>query len=191
MLVAKQLVTVGTITKNKKFLEYAEKAMNYTLAAQNDNGSWYYWGKPDTLLYNIDSPHTGYLLRSLYQIYKVNESKSILDAIIKGLNYLTKNFIGEHYEVSLFPNAYNYIFIYGCAEMILCLSTLSELFPDYFAIARKVANWAITNMRDEKSGYFHYRIYHSLHSKIPFIRKGQALMLRALTELYRKELENS
>ena len=37
MLVAKQLVTVGTITKNKKFLEYAEKAMNYTLAAQNDN----------------------------------------------------------------------------------------------------------------------------------------------------------
>ena len=58
---------------------------------------------------------------------------------------------------------------------------LSDFENSYLELGKKIAEWTIENMQDE-NGYFYYRIYKSGYiSKIPFIRWGQAWMLRGLS----------
>lgn len=183
LLISTRLFQTGTQLGDDDFIAAAEKTLNYTLNAQQDDGSWYYWGKPDKLLFVIDNHHTGFNLQSLHSIYKVTKSQRVYRAIEKGLDYYLKHFINAQYLPSLYPDNSDHVQINACAEMIFCLADLSDLFPDCLGTAQKIAFWTIENMQDKKHGYFYYNQYHSTTSKMPYIRTGQAWMLRALSEL--------
>ena len=70
--------------------------------------------------------------------------------------------------------------IHSCAQGIITFYELVDLEPKYLNMAKKIAEWSIKNMQDKK-GYFYYRIYKNTVDKTPYIRWGQAWMLRALS----------
>ena len=73
--------------------------------------------------------------------------------------------------------------IHSCSQGIITFYELSDFNNKYLDLANKIALWTIKNMQDT-NGYFYYRLYKSGYmSKIPFIRWGQAWMLRALSYL--------
>jgi hypothetical protein len=71
------------------------------------------------------------------------------------------------------------------------------MFPEAIQKAENVLNWSIKDLQDNK-GYFYYGILKSrltgirFRSKIPYIRWGQAWMLRAISRylLIRKQSLN-
>ncbi|MFX0140894.1 MAG: hypothetical protein ACFFDN_45065, partial [Candidatus Hodarchaeota archaeon] len=182
LFVAKQLIRIGHLTKNEEYNRIGEKSLQYTLSHQNGDGSWYYWGPPDKLLYNIDNFHTGYVLRAIYSIYLTTKEERLLHFIKKGLNYYLKNLFQQDVIPKLWYDGDYPIDIHCCAESILCLTLLSDHFPDCLGKAISVAKWTIKNMQ-HKRGFFYYRIYCYFTNKLPFIRWGQAWMLLALSNL--------
>ena len=182
MFCASILYRVGAITSEERYLKLAKNAVNYTISEQNENGSWYYFGYPEKMRGMIDNYHTGFVLRNLFEVYKITKDAELLSIIKKGLEFYTKNLF-EKAQIPKFHHNITYpIDIHACAESILCLSILSEVYPKAMEMAENVATWTIANMQS-RAGYFYYRKYHLFTSKIPYIRWGQAWMLYALSEL--------
>jgi len=188
LFVAEALIRVGNQINNQEFIEIGMKAVNYTLAEQNANGSFYYWGPQDEMLYNVDHYHTGFVLRALYSIYKTvasnpcgcSEASDLFVKIKRCYRHYLTNFFEDDTIPKLKPDSKYPINIHSCAEAILCLSTLSEDFSEGLEILKKTTMWTIDNMQDKK-GYFYYMIYPNRTIKIPYIRWAQAWMLNALS----------
>ena len=169
-----------------------QRLLNYILAQQNPNGSWYYFDKNDMPEGRnfIDSFHTCFVLENLYAIWKWQKDERLRDAIDRGYMFFKRHFINSDFSVSYF---YRYPYPTGievdircCAEAIHCLAVLSEIYPEALNLARKIAEWTIKNMQD-KDGYFYFRIYRTHKNRMPYTRWGQAPMLNALTALLMKE----
>lgn len=188
LLTAKQLIYVGSKINNSQYIELGQKAVNYVIANQNEDGSWYYRGTPDRLDYMIDNQHTGFNLECLFDVYQVDPKNYILDSIQKGLQYYKAHFVGDNYETCLYKDTYKHVTINACAEIILCFSRLSSQFPDLLPLAEGIAHWTIQTFQTPK-GYFAYKIYGGMKSKMAFIRTGQAWMMRALVEVIEKKNE--
>ena len=182
LFIAESLIRVGTEIGNSEFLQMGMKAINYTLAEQNPNGSFYYWGPPDKLLYKIDHYHTGFVLRALYSIYKITEERQLFSRIEKCYHHYLENFFENNMIPKIRPDSKYPINIHSCAEAILCLSTLSEDFHEGLETLERTTMWTIENMQD-KQGYFYYMMYPKRIIKIPYIRWAQAWMLYSLSNL--------
>ncbi len=187
LLVAEFLYNVAYLTGENKYREFAEPAVQFSLNHQNEDGSWYYGYWEDSeevevpLLKIIDNHHTGFVLRSLYGIYKVNPTDELKSAILKGFQYYVKLFsdIGQPYYSSekMYP-----VDIHACAEGILCPSLLAEVIPSAHVLAVFVLRWSWFYMRNRKTGELLYRRYKYFSSKITFPRWGVAWMFRAIAE---------
>ena len=182
LFIAEFLIRVGIEIDNSGFVQMGMKALNYTLAEQNPDGSFYYWGPPDKLLYNIDHYHTGFVLRSLYSIYLITKRRQLLPKIEKCYRYYLENLFENNMIPKLTQGNTYPINIHSCAEAILCLSTLSEDFPEGLETLERTTMWTIENMQDEH-GYFYYMMQPKRTIKIPYIRWAQAWMLNALSSL--------
>lgn len=191
LLVAEYLYIVSNITGDKKYIELAKPALDFTLNAQNENGSWFYgyWEEGDpseqALHYIIDNHHTGFVLRSLYSIYQLEPCDILKEKILKGFQYYATLFteFGRPYfaENKKWP-----VDIHACAEGILCPSILAEVIPAAHVLAVFVLRWSWFYMRNLKTGELYYRRYPLFISKITFPRWGVAWMFRAIAEyLYR------
>jgi len=172
---------MGTMSRNNGFIIKAGQAINYSLNQQNIDGSWYYWGRPEKKLGVIDVLHTGYVLRNLNEIYLINKSEKILNAIKKGFIYFKKNLIKNDMRPKYLHDRDYPVDIHHCAESIICFTKLNNLFKGNLKNAQKILNWCFENMYSSK-GYFYYRKYPFYKCKMPFLRWGQAWMLLALTE---------
>ena len=179
------LYRVGDEVNNDEYIKIAEDAIRYTLNAQNRDGSWYYFGHPETARGAIDNYHTGFILRNLHGVYKITGDGAVLKGIRKGLGFYTDNLLKDNVVPKFHHDIVYPIDIHACSESILCLSILSEIDPDAIKIAEDVVVWTIDNMQSG-DGYFYYRKYHLFTSKIPYIRWGQAWMLYALSELAKR-----
>lgn len=63
MLVSSLLACVGTRTHDRRYLDAAERGVQYTVQRQRPNGSWPYGERPG--LHWIDNFHTGYVIEAL------------------------------------------------------------------------------------------------------------------------------
>ncbi|MEX2690282.1 MAG: hypothetical protein Q6351_008180, partial [Candidatus Njordarchaeum guaymaensis] len=72
--------------------------------------------------------------------------------------------------------------IHSAAQGIITFHELKDLQPGYLEVAKRISKWVIEHMQDPE-GYFYYRIYKWYVDKTPYIRWGQAWMLRALSYL--------
>jgi rhamnogalacturonyl hydrolase YesR len=164
--------------------------MNFSVDEQNADGSFYYWSlreaqiphMTETTLKTIDHYHTGFVLRSLHSIYHVTGEKWVFQSLEKGYRFYRDHLFEDRRIPKLKPDFIYPVDIHSCAEAILCLSTLSDLFPEAIEYATNVFRWTIANMQD-KDGHFYYRKTEGKTNKIPYIRWGQAWMMRALTKL--------
>jgi hypothetical protein len=162
---------VSKLINKPEWEELAMKAVNYTISAQNEDGSFDYNGPPEKPLNFVDHYHTGFILRMLLSIWKLTHKEYVYNEIIPKLK----------------PDRLYRIDIHSCSESILCLSELSVTFPDSSIKAGKILEWTIQNLQDHQ-GYFYYGYLKNrftgivFKSKIPYIRWGQAWMLRAISK---------
>lgn len=186
LFVAEFLMKVGLKTGNAEWVRFANSAVNYTLADQAEDGRFDYNGPPEKPRNFVDNYHTGFVLRMLHSIWKLSHRKEVFEAMDLCYQHYTTHFFEDKQIPKLLPNRKYRIDIHSCAEAINCISVLSETYPEHFALARNVLNWTIKNLQDP-AGYFYYGILKSritgrpFVSKIPYLRWGQAWMLRALS----------
>jgi hypothetical protein len=186
LFVAEFLIKTGVYVNNDDWIESGIKAVNYTVSSQKENGLFDYNGPPEPAQKHFDNYHTGFVLRMLHSIDKLIEREDVKVALKKGYNSYITNFFENETIPKLTPKKTYRIDIHSCAESILCLSTLSDIFAEAIQRAGKVLNWSIENLQDN-TGYFYYGILKSrltgikFKSKIPYLRWGQAWMLRAIS----------
>lgn len=192
LFAAEFLIRIGKTTKNKKFMKHGSYALNYTLDEQNKDGSFYYFGRKDRKIYQlpfeiatkIDHYHTGFMLRSLYAIYHTTKNKRLCTRIKHCLHHYLENLFEEKTIPKMTPENTYPVNIHGCAEAILCLSTLLKDFPEVAETLINTTLWTIREMQTNE-GWFMYMIKKRIglrwKIRIPFIRWGQAWMLRALS----------
>lgn len=183
LFVAEFLLSLHKHSPEPIFLNYARRAIEYTLSDQQSDGSFEYWGPPDRISSQIDLYHTGFVLRSLESIYRLTGYENVKGALIRGYEYFLENFFTGEGQPRLKPNLDFPVDIHAVAEAILCLATIETPGdkPRRFDLLKKVFNFAEKYMRSKKGYYFyHKQKYRTI--KIPYIRWGQAWMIRALVE---------
>jgi hypothetical protein len=189
LFVAEFLIKTGKATSNKFWVELGNRAVNYTLASQHKDGSFDYNGPPETPDNHIDNYHTGFVLRMLHSIWKHTDRKDVYNALCRCYEHYIHNFFENDSIPKLMPNRKYRIDIHSCAESVHCLSELSQTFPEGLPFAKNILLWTITHLQDQ-SGYFYYGYLKSrftgipFKSKIPYIRWGQAWMMRAMTSYF-------
>ena len=181
LMTAEFLFAFNSYRKEPVLIDYATKSLEYTLREQGDNGSFEYWGLTDRKETHIDFYHTGFVLRSLYHIYKLTGNSRVKVAFERGLKFFMDNFFFENREPKFHPNRKLPIDIHSIAEAIL---SLSIFYPDYPEVGDYLIN--VYHFSDEqmwdKKGYYYYRIKRCGRLRIPYIRWSQAWMIRALSE---------
>lgn len=186
LFVAEFLIKMGKLTGETTWTEMGNKAVNYTVEQQLPSGAFDYNGPPEKPQHHIDSYHTGFVIRMLFSIWKLTGRKDVYTALEKCYRHYTAAFFEDGVIPKIMSHRKYRIDIHSCAEGILCLSELSQVFPDAMQQAGKVLDWTLENLQDT-SGYFYFGILKSRFtgipfiSKIPYIRWGQAWMLRAMS----------
>ena len=185
---ASTLLRTFTYIKNNKYKDMGIKAINFTVSYQNEDGSWYYWTPPDKLLYNIDNYHTGFVLECLNISRRALKGEFEYESELrKGLEFYANNLFLDDGTPKIRHNSIYPIDIHSCAQAIITFCELADFEPKYLSMAEKVVRWTIENMQNE-NGYFYYRIYKNYVDRTPYIRWGQAWMLRGLSYLRDEEI---
>jgi hypothetical protein len=186
LFVAEFLIKIGKEIGNTVWIEKGNLATTYTLADQRPNGSFDYNGPPEKPQNFFDNYHTGFVLRMLHSIWKLTGREDVKFSLDKCYDHYIRNFFEESGLPKLMPNRKYRIDIHSAAEAVNCLSQLSRTYQGSIDIAKKVLIWTIDNLQDS-SGFFYYGILKSrilgisYKSKIPYIRWGQAWMLKAIS----------
>lgn len=185
LFVAEFLVRVGKEIGNRDYTDYGLKAVNYTLSEQNDDGSICYWAKDQENRCRIDHYHSGFEIRSLYSIWKLTGDGAIYEALKRYYKFYLDNLFEDKTIPKITPKNTYPIDIHSCSEAILCNCLLCEEFPEGKEYLENSIKWVIENMQT-RDGWFVYRIEKTgglkRKVKIPYIRWGQAWMLRGLSE---------
>jgi len=193
LFVAEFLIKVGKEVGNEKFIDQGLNAVNYTLSEQNPDGSICYWGRDQSDKCHIDHYHSGFEIRSLYSIWKLTREERIRKAVKQYYRFYLANLFENKTIPKLTPENKYPINIHACAEALLCNATLAPDFPEGREYLANATRWIVENMQD-KTGYFYYMIRRSKgierKVKIPYIRWGQAWMLKGLSEVCKLENEH-
>jgi len=184
LFVAEFLIKIGKETKNENYVHLGKLAANYAISEQNDDGSIYYWGRVQNHKYadHLDHYHSGFELRMLFSISQLVLDKIYKSAFKRYFKFYLKNFFSEEGFPKYSPKSLYPINIHSCAESILCLTVVDS--------QKKIEVEQLINMINDKmltkKGWFLYMIRKvgplKIKSRIPYLRWGQAWMMRALSE---------
>ena len=181
LMAAEYLLRAAQAFAVPEWHELAASCMRFTVADQLDDGSFEYWAPAQRTSTQIDNYHTGFVLRSLdvFARHGFDTATRALDAC------------WAHYRDTMLsaegrprnePGAESPLDIHSCAESVLCPSVLSARYPEALGLAEAAARWTIANMRN-RDGTFIHGIWGGHRRTMPYLRWGQAWMLRAFTEL--------
>ena len=186
LFVAEYLIMIGRQVDNKLWINLGNKAVNYTIKNQREEGSFDYNGPPEKPRNFSDNYHTGFVLRMLHSIWRLTDRNDVFKSLEKCYYHYVNHFFEDYKIPKLLPHRKYRIDIHSCAESINCLCQLSETFPKGMKLAENIVNWTINNLQDE-TGYFYYGYYKSrftkmvCKSKVAYLRWGQAWMLKGLS----------
>lgn len=180
LLGAAYLARLYSITKERKFLEPAEKAVSFSTRRQNEDGAWPY-GEDKTQQW-VDNFHTGYNLVALKRFSEYTENRDVLENVRKGFqfyraNLFTEDGLPKYYHDRLYP-----IDIHAVAYSIITLVEFEALDRGNIDLANRIFAWAAREMQDEK-GFFFYQKNRYFKNRIPYMRWSQAWMLLSLALL--------
>ena len=192
LLAAEILAKADYVSGTDGNFHLVQKAVNFVLSKQKDDGSWYYSLNPESNKeYKQIDFHQGFVLVSLVNLKNLYEGKldHIIPAVKLGLEfYRTKQFDTHGRARWRLPAEYP-TDIHNQTQGIITFLRLSGYKSDYKDFAIKVADYTVNKFRDP-SGYFYFRRGKYLVNKIPYIRWSQAWMLLALAELINIERTN-
>jgi len=183
MLGAAILAKTWKYTGEDRLYDVAKEAVEYSCSRQRGDGSW--WYGEEQKYHWIDSFHTGYNLDSLLCYIESTGDTTYSSNLERGLEYYSSTFFESSGVPRYYHNRTQPIDIQCAAQAIETLAKCSQDAGTYIDSAIEVANWTIDNMQD-RSGYFYFRKYPLLMSKVPYIHWGQATMYKALAILISK-----
>jgi hypothetical protein len=182
LLAAETLARVGALTGESDLIDLALQAARYVVRLQNRDGSWPYGA--DGYQSWSDNFHTAFVLTSLSRVMACsgNEAGEFTDALERGYGFWRERFfLGDgwpkYFLDRLFPAD-----AHSAGTAILAFLELKHLDPGALELAKKVALWALRDLRDHR-GFFYYqrRRFYTIHT--PYMRWSQAWMLYALARL--------
>jgi hypothetical protein len=88
------LTKAGIDLSQPRYLELAKRNLNFVLASQNDDGSWYYSTDGDRDF--VDHFHTCFVLKALAKIEELTGSGDCRNAIERGVRYYVKRLVDEN-----------------------------------------------------------------------------------------------
>ena len=186
LFIAEFLLKVGLETENESFTKLAKQAINYTVSDQLPSGAFDYEGPPVPRKNHVDNYHTGYVLRMLYSIWKITHDSEIKACLDRCYDHYLANFFDEG-RPRFKPDRKFPIDIHSVSETIICLSELSETYPQGREQVEKTLDFAIKELQDA-NGYFYHGIFKSrlllgstFKSKIAHFRWAEGWMLKALS----------
>ena len=186
LLAAEVLAGMGSITGEKALLDLAESAARYVVKQQRSDGSWTYG--TDANQSWVDNFHTAFNLFSLKRIIDAcSLSGEFQTALERGYEYWQKTFFladgwPKYYDDNPYPAD-----AHAGASAIVTFLELANLDANSITNARRVAEWTISNLQDER-GYFYYQKRRFYTVRTPYMRWSQAWMLYGLARLL-EELE--
>ena len=175
------VASVLTRSGQPDLIALANKAVTYTLADQNEDGSWYYYGPPRSArMTMIDNYHSGFILEALHHSNRILKRDDVDAAIGKGLAYYRRMFSPHGAPYRLGGEAYPQD-IHDAAQGIITFARLKDRHPGHLKIAGTIARWAVEEMQDP-DGFFYYRkLAEEAKIRMPYMRWSQAPMFKALT----------
>jgi rhamnogalacturonyl hydrolase YesR len=184
LFVAEFLVRTGLEVGREDYVGLGMQAAAYALSEQNDDGSICYWGHDQSQDCRVDHYHSGFEIRSLYGIWQATGDATVRAALDAYYAFYKDRLFESSGIPKMTPHSLYPINIHSCAEAILCHSTLAPDFPEAWDYLARCVTWTLEEMQ-HRQGWFIYMI-RSLGGtvpwriEIPYIRWGQAWMLRAL-----------
>ena len=186
LLAGECLARVGSITGDCKYLDVAAKAARFVIRRQRGDGAWVYGESVNQGW--ADNFHTAYVLLSLKRISDAvpGLAAEIEGVIERGCSYWLGNFFMDDGTPKYYDKATYPIDIHSVAAAIVAMCELSESDQRMLPLARKIAEWATSNLCDPL-GFFYYQKRKSGTVKTPFMRWSEAWMAYALARLIESE----
>jgi len=163
----------NNINRDSKIENFINKIFEFSIDKQNINGSWFYGIDKK---YNwIDSFHTGYVLVSLNEYYKISGDLKAKRAIQKGFNYYKKKFLLKSGVVKYYPDKVYPIDIHSISQAIITIKKLENFKEkDENEILESIMFWTDRNMYNKKEGYYYFQKNRFYKNKINYLRWAQA-----------------
>lgn len=175
MKAVRLLAQAHSLQPSELMIDTADKAMRYTMEAQNSDGSWYYASGSKGRW--IDSYHTGYVLECGHAFETLSGNREWHETINKGYTFFHEHFIAEDGGPKFFHNRDFPIDCTSASQIILTLAQFGNKEE-----ATQVALFMIREMQS-KTGNFYFRKYHSFTRREAFMRWSDAWMFAGLSRL--------
>ncbi|HEX8845834.1 MAG TPA: hypothetical protein VF791_14370 [Pyrinomonadaceae bacterium] len=182
LLAAETLAAVGALTKETALCEQAVRGARYVVRRQRADGSWAYGA--DSYQSWADNFHTAFVLTSLARIMSRCPScrDEFMEATERGYEFWRDSFFLEDGWPKYFHDRLYPADAHSAGAALVALMELKELDDRAPELGRKVALWAIRNLRDP-SGFFYYQRRRFYTVRTPYMRWSQAWMMYGLARL--------
>ncbi len=164
-----------------KYLEAAQRNLNFVLASQREDGSWYYSteGARDF----VDHFHTCFVLKALVKIEQLTGSSRCRSAIERGVGYYAGNLFDESGLPMPFSKAPRLTMyrreLYDYAECINLAVLLNGRFPELDRILSNVVTDVVERWQ-KADGSFRARQLLAGWDNVPMHRWAQSQVFRSL-----------
>ncbi len=169
---------VAKHTGDQALIDAALKVARYSASRQREDGSWAYGESANQEW--IDNFHTGYNLEALRSMQLSLKSDEFDSHLRKGFRFYRSHFFREDGAPRYFHDRTYPIDIHAVAESLIALVKFSYLDSSNLPLARKVLEWTMKNMWDDR-GFFYYRVLRATTIRTSYMRWSQAWMLLALS----------
>jgi hypothetical protein len=186
------LTKAGIEVSEPKYLEVAHRNINFVVASQNADGSWYY--SVDGHRDFVDHFHTCFVLKALAKIEQLTESPQCTSAIERGVRYYIRNLVdGDGLPVPFSKRPRMTVYrreLYDYAECINLGVLLNGRFPEMDRILSNVVTEVLGRWR-RRDGSFRTRQLLMGWDNVPMHRWAQSQMFRSLSFLLSRKLRDS
>lgn len=185
LMAAAYLVKLGTHCAQREWTDLGLQAAAYALSEQRADGSLWYWGgDPPQAENSRDVYHSGFEIRCLWELGQLTGDGAFRAAAKRYLDFFCHAYLRGDGAPVLAPFAHErpVIDIHGCAEAILCLATVEKDFPEVRPQLEAVTRWTLAHMQNPDGSWAYGISRRGRIDRTPYMRWGQAWMLRALAE---------
>ncbi len=158
----------------------ARRILQYLADGQAADGSWTYGASASQQW--IDSFHTGYNLCSLLDYQRYSGDRGFETSLDRGYQLYRDHFFRLDGAPRYFHDRTYPIDVHACSQAILTFCAFAEHDPDANAMAVRVAQWTLRNLRNADNS-FGYQVHRRRVDRTPYIRWSAAWMMRALARL--------
>ena len=184
------LTKAGRELSEPRYLSVARKNLNFVLASQQMDGSWFY--STDGARDFVDHFHTCFVLKALAKIEQLTDGGDCRTAIDRGITFYMRNLIGADGLPLPFSKAPRMTVyrreLYDLAECINLAVLLHGRFPEMDKILSRVVPEVLQRWHKE-DGSFRARELLFGWDNVPMHRWAQAQMFRSLCFLLSQSLK--